>query len=221
MWLNGHNLGRYPEKIKAPGIYLPECWLKEGENTLLVFDEEGAAASPVKLEVETAASREVIRVSDPCDPATPLVVPPEAKPLDLAAANRGNLAFKRPATASSTEDGNTPGLACDGDADTRWCAAGGSTPQWWQVDLGGPHDLSGCEICWEADGRRYQYLVEGSADGRTWSLLADRRETRDQSQVQNLKFAATAVRYLRVTVTGLPRTPLTWASICEVKVWAK
>ena len=27
MWLNGHNLGRYPEKIKAPGMYLPECWL--------------------------------------------------------------------------------------------------------------------------------------------------------------------------------------------------
>ena len=32
MWLNGHNLGRYPEKIKAPGMYLPECWLKDGEN---------------------------------------------------------------------------------------------------------------------------------------------------------------------------------------------
>ncbi|MGO9114673.1 MAG: beta-galactosidase [Thermoguttaceae bacterium] len=75
MWLNGHNLGRYPEKIHAPGLYLPECWLREGENTLVVFDEEGAATAPVKLEVETAASREVIRVSQPCDPSTPLVVP--------------------------------------------------------------------------------------------------------------------------------------------------
>ena len=166
MWLNGHNLGRYPEKIHAPGMYLPECWLKEGENRLVVFDEEGAAIDAVKLEVETAASREVITVSEPCDPSTPLVVPAEAKPVDPAAANKGNLAFKRPATASSTEAGNEPELACDGDPDTRWCAANGGTPQWWQVDLGGPHDLSGCEICWEADGRRYQYLVEGSADGR-------------------------------------------------------
>ena len=69
MWLNGHNLGRYPEKIKAPGLYLPECWLKEGENMLVVFDEEGAPITPVKLEVETAASREVIQVSEPCDPS--------------------------------------------------------------------------------------------------------------------------------------------------------
>ncbi len=220
MWLNGHNLGRYPEKIKAPGMYLPECWLKDGENRLVVFDEEGAAISPVKLEVETAASREVITVSEPCDPSTPLVVPPEAKPVDLAASNKGNLAFKRPATASSSEGGNEPQFACDGDPDTRWCAANGSLPQWWQVDLGGPHDLSGCEICWEADGRRYQYIVEGSADGRTWSVLADRRQTRDQSQVQKLEFTAAAVRYLRISVTALPKDPMTWASICEVKVWA-
>ena len=76
MWLNGHNLGRYPEKITAPGLYLPECWLSDGENTLLVFDEEGASIAPVKLEVETAASREVIRVSKPCDPSTPLSYQP-------------------------------------------------------------------------------------------------------------------------------------------------
>jgi hypothetical protein len=125
----------------------------------------------------------------------------------------------RPASASSTEPENKPELACDGDLDTRWCAASGRTPQWWQVDLGGPHDLSGCEICWEADGRRYQYVVEGSADDRTWSVLADRRQTRDVSQVQKLEFTAAAVRYVRITVTGVPSSPMTWASICEVKVW--
>ena len=26
-WLNGHNLGRYPDRIPCPGMYLPECWL--------------------------------------------------------------------------------------------------------------------------------------------------------------------------------------------------
>lgn len=63
MWLNGHNLGRYPEKIKVNGLYLPECWLNDGANTLVVFDEEGAAPAAVTLEVETAASREVIPLS--------------------------------------------------------------------------------------------------------------------------------------------------------------
>ena len=74
-WLNGHNLGRYPEKIKAPGMYLPECWLKAGANELVIFDEEGASPAAVKLDIERAASREVIRVSEPCDASTPLVVP--------------------------------------------------------------------------------------------------------------------------------------------------
>ena len=75
MWLNGRNLGRYPEKLRLDGLYLPECWLKDGPNTLVVFDEQGESPQDVKLYVETAASREVIQVSEPCDPATPLVVP--------------------------------------------------------------------------------------------------------------------------------------------------
>ena len=220
MWLNGHNLGRYPEKIKAPGLYLPECWLKDGENTLVVFDEEGASIAPVKLEVETAASREVIPVSQPCDASTPLVVASlEPKPVDLAAANKGNLAFRKPATASSSERDNKPELANGGDPDSRWCASSGATPQWWQVDLGTPHNLAGCEIAWESEGRRYQYVVEGSVDGRTWSTLADRRQTQERTQVQNVPFTASGVRYVRILVTGLPKQPLTWASICEVKVW--
>lgn len=59
VWLNGHNLGRYPEKVPAPGIYLPECWLQSGANTLAFFDEEGHAPTQAKLIIEDAASRVV------------------------------------------------------------------------------------------------------------------------------------------------------------------
>ncbi|HLJ53694.1 MAG TPA: beta-galactosidase [Chthonomonadaceae bacterium] len=55
--LNGHNLGRYPEKTRAPGIYLPECWLKPGANTLIVFDEEGASPIQAALLIEDEACR--------------------------------------------------------------------------------------------------------------------------------------------------------------------
>ncbi|HCN84148.1 MAG TPA: hypothetical protein DIT07_11105, partial [Sphingobacteriaceae bacterium] len=34
VWVNGHNLGRYPERIKINGLYIPETWLKVGTNTL-------------------------------------------------------------------------------------------------------------------------------------------------------------------------------------------
>ena len=41
------------------GLYLPECWLKNGVNSLVVFDEEGNAPSGVKLVVEAEASRTI------------------------------------------------------------------------------------------------------------------------------------------------------------------
>jgi beta-galactosidase len=65
VWLNGHNLGRYPEVINIHGPYLPECWLKDGANSLVVFDEEGhVPTADVHLWCETAASRELFNVEE-------------------------------------------------------------------------------------------------------------------------------------------------------------
>jgi beta-galactosidase len=63
MYLNGHNLGRYPEKVPIDGIYLPECWLNKGQNTLTILDEDGIAPTGVKLQVENAASRTVTELT--------------------------------------------------------------------------------------------------------------------------------------------------------------
>lgn len=56
-WLNGRCLGRYPEKAPVDSIYLPESLLRPGENSLVVFDEDGKSPSQVKIIVETGASR--------------------------------------------------------------------------------------------------------------------------------------------------------------------
>jgi|GEM_PF-36919 len=61
VWVNGHNLGRYPEKIPAPGLYIPECWMKPGRNELLIFDEEGKRPEGVAIVPEPEASRAVIK----------------------------------------------------------------------------------------------------------------------------------------------------------------
>jgi hypothetical protein len=37
--------------------------------------------------------------------------------------------------------------------------------------------------------------------------------------VQKLQLKAAGVRYVRITVTGAAKSPLTWASIAEVKIW--
>jgi beta-galactosidase len=77
MWINGHNLGQYPEKININGLYVPECWIRNGSNDLMIFDTHGARPSQVRLEVEKEASREVISASDPVDATTPMLVDPE------------------------------------------------------------------------------------------------------------------------------------------------
>jgi beta-galactosidase len=50
VWINGHNLGPYKNSgNRATEIYVPECWLKNGANTMLIFDAEGAAPTQAAL----------------------------------------------------------------------------------------------------------------------------------------------------------------------------
>ena len=56
-YLNGRCLGRYPEKAPVDSIYLPESLLLPGQNSLVIFDEDGHSPQQVKLVVETDASR--------------------------------------------------------------------------------------------------------------------------------------------------------------------
>lgn len=57
VWVNGHNLGRYPEKIGNIGMYIPECWLKAGINQVVVYDENGKRPDGVSIRLEKEASR--------------------------------------------------------------------------------------------------------------------------------------------------------------------
>jgi len=57
VWVNGHNLGRYPERIPVSGLYVPECWL-EPKNTVEIYDEDGMIPSNVSIQAEPAASRD-------------------------------------------------------------------------------------------------------------------------------------------------------------------
>ena len=64
VWVNGHNLGRYPEKTPAPGLYIPECWLKPGGNSLVIFEEDGKGPGQVSVQAEKAASRDRVLFSN-------------------------------------------------------------------------------------------------------------------------------------------------------------
>ncbi len=57
MWLNGHNLGHYPDSVMRKGLYIPSCYLRRGANQLIVSDQEGHSPANTRLVVEKAASR--------------------------------------------------------------------------------------------------------------------------------------------------------------------
>ena len=129
-----------------------------------------------------------------------------------------DLSKGKAATASSTQSrDHAPGAAVDGDPATRWCADGPSSPQWWQVDLGKPEDLTGIHIVWQQDGVQYRYKVEGSEDGKTWTMLSDQTKSVERDHDRTHEFLARGVRYVRVTATGLKEGA--WASIFEVQVY--
>ncbi len=129
-----------------------------------------------------------------------------------------DLSKGKPATTSSTQSpDHSPAAAVDGDPATRWCADGPSSPQWWQVDLAKPEDVTGIRIVWEQDNVDYRYTVEGSEDGKSWVMLSDQTKSPERDQDRTHEFLARGVRYVRVTTTRLREGA--WASIREVQVY--
>ncbi len=115
-------------------------------------------------------------------------------------------------TASSEEKGksNLAWRAVDGTMDTRWCAVDGSFPQWLQLELDKPHNLTDMTIEWEGGATTYFHKVEGSADGKTWSLLADEENERNPNKHA---FNAPKTKFLKITCKGSNGG---WASIREI-----
>ncbi len=129
-----------------------------------------------------------------------------------------NLAKGKTATATGSQEGHPPEHAVDGNPETRWCSPNGNPGQSWQVDLGKPQDLTGCRIAWEQDSL-YQYRVEGSKDGKAWTLLSGQTKAEPMGEEHILKFDAPATQYLKLSITGLRGG--SWGSFWEFEAYGK
>ena len=94
---------------------------------------------------------------------------------------------------------------------------GPSSPQWWQVDLGKPEDLTGIRIFWEQDGVAYRYKVEGSDDGKSWTMLSDQTRSTSATRTARTNSSPGASGTSASPSTGLAGRR--WASIFEVQVF--
>ena len=97
-------------------------------------------------------------------------------------------------TASSFEGTNGPGLAADGDDETRWSSLF-ADPQWIRLDLGSPLRVARVILDWEnAFGKSYS--VESSMDGETWTELY--RTDDGKGGVEEIRFPPVNARYVRL-----------------------
>lgn len=129
-----------------------------------------------------------------------------------------NLASKKKASASSFEGilGTFgPSRANDGKTNTRWASGKWADDQWWQVDLGGPRQVSKVTVNWEkAYGKHY--LIQTSLDGKNWSTAAE--VTNGKAGLVTTKFDKTSARFVRIQ--GVKRGTKYGYAIWEVNVYS-
>jgi hypothetical protein len=128
------------------------------------------------------------------------------------------LSLGKPALADSQQDWNPAGNANDGGLSTRWTAGDGNEGHWWRVDLGETHQLTRLDITWEFADRLYGFAVDVSPDDAAWTPLLDNSDNPSREQAQSVALDATG-RFVRIRVTELDQSILTWASITEAAVF--
>ncbi|MCI5900799.1 MAG: discoidin domain-containing protein [Lachnospiraceae bacterium] len=126
-----------------------------------------------------------------------------------------NIAAGKPVTFSSQQNGNEGVKGVDDDESTRWCASGGSLPQWYMIDLEKKYALSGFQILWENSGAKYQYVIEVSDDGEAWTTAVD-MSGNNKVNGADTQVAAVEGRYVKITITGISDG---WASLYEFRVF--
>ncbi|WP_189339727.1 family 43 glycosylhydrolase [Rhodanobacter denitrificans] len=117
------------------------------------------------------------------------------------------LSYRKSARASSQLPKHPPSAVTDENPRTFWAAASNTAGQTLTLDLGGPRTVRAVQVDY-ADYRsgRYgdapdivtRFRLDGSADGRRWTTLADlSHETRDRSNAYLELDHPARIRYLR------------------------
>ncbi len=112
--------------------------------------------------------------------------------------NVHDLAYKRPVTASSVQEADTPAEAInDGDDATRW-SSGFSEPQWVAIDLGKSVTIDHVKLLWE-DAYATAYSIQVSQDGKNYTdVYTTQNGTGDP---ETIRFAPVAARFVRLYAT--------------------
>jgi hypothetical protein len=128
-----------------------------------------------------------------------------------------NLAFNKPATASSTNDSYLPGKAVDENTDTYWRSGsvGENTAVWWRVDLGAAKTISRVVVNWQSSYYAKEYEIQVSNDDVNYAAVYTNNS--GNGGVDEAKFSPTSGRYVRIYMTAKNESS---ARIKEIEVYA-
>ena len=163
--------------------------------------------TPIKLDVALEGGKEMVYERDGIYIAERIEVEGQEKAAQsvIAVAN----------IKASSDDGNRPVGAIDGDLSTRWSAKG--TKQWLRLDLGQPRQLGEVEIAWyRGDERKALFEIEASADGRNWRQVFSGTSSGRTTGPERYAVAA-KTRFVRIVGRG--NTENRWNSISEIKLY--
>lgn len=158
----------------------------------------------------------------------PLAAAPQRKPLfeppfPGTAPVAANLLLKCKTTASGHWSDRGPDLAVDGNSsdENHWACEG--LPAWWAAELPTPKMVGAIRLKpYRADGRVYQYFIEGSSDGRKWFILADQRANSITAPEKGnwFEFEPRELTRIRVTFTKNSAGAKSGAHIVEIEAFA-
>lgn len=119
------------------------------------------------------------------------------------------LSYGKKTSASSSLIGYEPENAADEAVETWWSAVTGDKGEWWQVDLSKEMDVNAIQVNFadhdffiQATDMPpvYQYYIEFSSDGKTWHIMADRRNsTKDCVHELIIPDQPVKARYVKIT----------------------
>jgi hypothetical protein len=133
-----------------------------------------------------------------------------------------NFVVGRPVTASSSQPGNEPIRASDGDFTSRWCADSDDPIQWLQVDLEETQPVKCIVVEMEKEAKNYGYVIKTSLDGESWSVVITKKASRQpqwggpSASIHDLDSQA---RFVRIEFDDL--RDRAWASIRELGVYGE
>jgi hypothetical protein len=123
------------------------------------------------------------------------------------------------AATASSDDGNGPANAIDGDLSTRWSAAGDGV--WIRFDLGSVTTVASVSLAWYDGGsRRTTFDVQLSQDGSAWSTQLSRVTSSGTTRgLETYDFTGGPGRYVRIVGHGNSSPDSAkWTSITEAAV---